>query len=92
MPAALHVYIDGLVQGVGFRYAARSQANAHQLSGWVRNLPDGRVEAWFQGKKTALELILHWCKNGPPLARVDHVDATWDDVIEPAQDSFRITF
>lgn len=71
---ALHVFIQGMVQGVGFRQAAARQARTLQLTGWVRNLPDGRVEAWFEGPDTALDAMLEWCQRGPALAEVREVE------------------
>lgn len=75
-PAALHVFIDGMVQGVGFRQATARQARSLNLSGWIRNLPDGRVEAWFQGPESDVETMLEWCRNGPALAEVRDVQFT----------------
>lgn len=69
--------ITGRVQGVGFRYSAYRQAQSLGLTGWVRNRADGAVEAEFEGDHDALEQIMAWCKEGPPLARVASVDETW---------------
>jgi len=77
MADRLHVLIDGRVQGVGFRYATHHQAIALDLSGWVRNTPDGRVEAEFEGVKPSLEAMLEWCRQGPSFARVTHVETQW---------------
>jgi acylphosphatase len=74
----LHVHIRGLVQGVGFRYATYRKANELGLTGWVRNAPDGRVEAQFEGNKAQLDAMLAWCHEGPYLAGVEHVDAAWE--------------
>ncbi|MGB1581434.1 MAG: acylphosphatase [Nevskiales bacterium] len=62
--------ISGTVQGVGFRYAACQQAQNIGLSGWVRNLPDGRVEALATGTADTLSHFEDWLHNGPPGARV----------------------
>lgn len=75
--ARLHVVIEGRVQGVFFRAATRDEARQRGLTGWVRNLPDGRVEALFEGDKRALEAMLAWCHLGPPYAYVDRVEADW---------------
>ena len=75
--AQLHVLISGRVQVVFFRAATRDEARARGLKGWVRNLPDGRVEALFQGDKRALEAMLAWCHLGPPHAYVDRVEEDW---------------
>lgn len=77
MTDRLHVLIEGDVQGVGFRFAAQREAAALGLTGWVRNLPDGRVEAEFEGPRDALEAIRSWCDYGPRAARVKRVTETW---------------
>ncbi len=75
-PTALHVSIEGMVQGVGFRQAMVRQARALGLTGWVRNLPDGRVEAWFEGAPADLETVLEWCGHGPALAIVRGIESS----------------
>jgi len=75
--ARLHVLIEGRVQGVFFRAATRDEARAWGLAGWVRNLPDGRVEALFEGERPALEKMLAWSRQGPPYAYVDHLEVEW---------------
>jgi len=75
----LHVCIEGMVQGVNFRHGTMSQARALGLGGWVRNLPDGRVEAEFEGDPKALDQMLEWCQQGPPAARVERVESTRHD-------------
>ncbi|WP_322998263.1 acylphosphatase [Castellaniella sp.] len=69
----LSVFIQGKVQGVGFRAAAVRQAHGLKLGGWVRNLPDGRVEALLQGPHGAVDRMLSWLLQGPPAARVTGV-------------------
>lgn len=76
-----HLYISGLVQGVGFRYYTRQQAQQHGVSGWVRNLPDDRVEAVLEGDRSAVEQMVEWCRQGPPSAQVEGVQVTWEDPI-----------
>ena len=73
----LHVAISGRVQGVWFRASTREQAARLGLTGWVRNLADGRVEAVLEGERESLQPMLDWCWTGPPGARVDRVDARW---------------
>jgi len=73
--------VTGRVQGVGFRWSARSRAQHLGLAGWVRNLPDGRVEVQATGAETALLQFESWLRTGPPLARVASVDQL-DDLIE----------
>lgn len=73
----LHLVVSGRVQGVAFRQATADEARRLGLAGWVRNLPDGRVEAVAEGARPALEGLLAYCRRGPPLARVDAVEAAW---------------
>ena len=67
------VLVSGRVQGVFFRDSTREKAEALGLSGWVRNLPDGRVEAVFEGDGDRVEEIISWCETGPPDAGVQNV-------------------
>lgn len=69
-----HVWIEGRVQGVFFRAATRSRALDLGLSGWVRNLPDERVEAVFEGPSPAVDTAVSWCRSGPPNAVVTVVE------------------
>ena len=69
-----HVWISGRVQGVFFRAYTRDMARLNRLSGWVRNLRDGRVEALFEGDAEDVEKMIGWCHEGSPLARVDRVE------------------
>jgi acylphosphatase len=70
------VLISGRVQGVGFRWSCRRMAEAEGLAGWCRNLPDGRVEACFEGDPAAVERALAWCRAGAPSAIVTSLDVT----------------
>ena len=69
----IRVVIEGRVQGVGFRYHTCAEARALGVNGWVRNCPDGRVEAEFEGSEDALQAMLAWCQRGPAMARVSRV-------------------
>jgi acylphosphatase len=85
----LHVLISGRVQGVFFRAATREQADRLRLRGWVRNLPDGRVEALFEGEEAPLEEMLDWCHQGPPGSLPEEVESRWDKETKEFRD-FRI--
>ncbi|MSQ83780.1 MAG: acylphosphatase [Myxococcales bacterium] len=60
-----HVYVSGQVQGVSYRAMTSKAAQKLNLRGWVRNLPDGRVEAVFTGTETSVQAMLGWCRRGP---------------------------
>ena len=77
-PIRAHVLITGRVQGVGFRFSTGDMAAVYKLNGWVRNLPDGRVEAVFEGDRPAVEAMLAWCHKGPPHAHVQQVAVTYE--------------
>ncbi len=70
--------IQGLVQGVWFRASTREMALQLGVGGWVRNLPDGGVEALFEGEKKKVEEIVAWCHKGPTGARVTKVELAWE--------------
>ena len=72
---AVRVLVSGRVQGVWFRDSCRAEASLLGVSGWVRNLADGRVEAWFEGHRAAVDRVVEWCRQGPPRARVSGVEA-----------------
>lgn len=84
-----HLFISGLVQGVFYRASCRDEGAARGLSGWVRNLPDGRVEALLQGTREKVEEMIGWCFRGPWDARVSDIDVKYE---EPADElsGFRI--
>ena len=66
----VHLYVEGRVQGVWFRESTRLEARRLGVSGWVRNLPDGRVEAVYEGPADAVERLLRWTYRGPEHAQV----------------------
>jgi acylphosphatase len=65
-----HVFINGRVQGVFFRQSTQLKAQSLGVKGWIRNLFDGRVEAVFEGDKSQVEILVDYCRHGPPAARV----------------------
>jgi acylphosphatase len=68
------VVVHGRVQGVGFRYSMIARARSLGVGGWVRNRPDGSVEAVFEGPAERVESMVDWCRRGPSGARVDSVE------------------
>jgi len=72
----VHLYIEGLVQGVFFRAFVMELALRLGLTGWVKNRPDGRVEAVFEGKEEDVEKAITECYKGSPAAHVTRIDVT----------------
>ena len=73
---SIDIIVKGHVQGVGFRYHTHKAASELNISGFVKNLPDGFVFIKATGNEPELELFLNWCKQGPRLARVEKVEVT----------------
>ena len=84
-----HIFFEGRVQGVFFRSNCQKTANRLGVNGWVRNLPDGRVEAEIEGKREKVEKLIHWCEKEQPHAIVTNVDIEWRESCEPYND-FRV--
>ena len=80
--------VSGLVQGVGFRYHAQRQARSQALAGWVRNLPDGKVEIKAGGRADQLDKLHAWLSHGPPSARVTSVEVEEAEPDEALQGFF----
>ncbi len=74
MSRRARVLVSGRVQGVGFRFYTRDEARRHGIAGYVRNLPDGRVEAVFEGDDGSVAALVNWCRSGPPGSRVTAVE------------------
>jgi len=91
MKARAHAFISGRVQSVYFRATTRDVAREAGLKGWVKNLPDGGVEAVFEGEKEAVGKMLQWCTHGPSGAEVKDVDAKWEEPTNEFE-SFDITW
>lgn len=85
-----HVWVTGRVQGVWFRGATAEEAERLGVAGWVRNLPDGRVEAVFEGRRSAVDVAVAWCRRGPRSARVDHLEVAWEEVADERE--FRVRY
>jgi acylphosphatase len=77
--ARAHVFVSGQVQGVFFRAETSRLARSRDVAGWVRNLPDGRVEAVFEAPLWVVESMLEWMRTGPRGAAVSSVDVSWED-------------
>ena len=73
MRVARRLLISGRVQGVGFRYFIEARASAEGVHGWVRNLPDGRVEALVEGDEQSVDRVEAAARRGPPHSDVDEV-------------------
>jgi len=74
MLTAVHIKIRGLVHGVSFRSSMAQLASDLGVRGWVRNLPDGTVEAFLEGDERKVLRVVDWARLGPPRARVDKLD------------------
>jgi len=83
--------VRGWVQGVFFRSETQDEAMRHGVYGWVRNLPDGRVEAVFEGEQDKVDRLVEFCRRGPRGARVTQVDVSWEDYKGEFQD-FRVRY
>ncbi|TAM66108.1 MAG: acylphosphatase [Microbacteriaceae bacterium] len=82
------VLVRGRVQGVGFRYSCAIEARAHDVGGWVRNRPDGAVEALFEGAEADVGALVEWMRTGPPWAHVRSVEVTQEgEVTEEGEET-----
>lgn len=77
--SSVDIKIFGLVQGVFFRQSAKVEAGKLGLVGWVRNDPDGSVEAAAVGSRDKLDQFIAWCKKGPEAAKVERVEISWNE-------------
>lgn len=77
--ARAHLFISGRVQGVFYRAFTEEVARSHGITGWSRNMSDGRVEALFEGERDSIDSAIASCRTGPPAARVDGIDITWEE-------------
>ncbi len=82
------VLISGQVQGVGYRYSTREKAIALGIVGWVRNLPNGQVEALLEGELEQVDGMVNWCYGGPPAAKVTAVET--QDQVHQGFETFEI--
>ena len=75
----VHVFVSGIVQGVFFRQNTVRQAQRVGVSGWIRNLFDGRVEAVFEGDSKKVEKLVDYCRKGPVHAKVEKIKVSFED-------------
>ncbi len=85
-----HVRVSGRVQGVYFRAYAEDEAAFRKVGGWIRNAPDGRVEAAFEGDRPSIEAMIQWCHRGSPGSRVTEVEVIWES--PQAERSFYVRY
>ena len=90
-PVRARVTVEGVVQGVYFRANTVEVAKKHGVCGWVRNKPDGTVEAVLEGREEAVKAVIGWCHAGPPSARVDKVRISWEEFKDEFDDFTALT-
>lgn len=73
------IFIDGNVQNVGFRYAAKTRADRFGIKGFIKNLSEGGVEALFEGEAGAVDRMIEYCKVGPFGAKIKEVEIRWEE-------------
>ena len=83
-----HVFLTGRVQGVFFRQEAYERAVQKRITGWIKNLDDGRVEVVLEGPGVPVRAMLGWLHIGPPQARVENVSVEWEEVV--GESGFRV--
>ncbi len=86
-----YIKVYGIVQGVFFRSSMKRVADKLGVRGWVRNVPDGSVEAVVEGPRDRVEELIKWAHRGPPMARVDRVEVAWGQYTGGFKD-FRIKY
>jgi len=90
-PMRAHTIITGRVQGVCFRMETCRAVEHLKVTGWVRNKRDGSVEAIFEGEEVDVRAALEWCRQGPPISRVDDIKVSWQDYTGEFAD-FSVTY
>jgi len=87
----VHVFISGRVQGVFFRSQTRREAKKIGITGWIKNLADGRVEAVFEGEEKQIKTMIEWARKGPLFAKVNGIEFEYEEPSEELSD-FEIAF
>ena len=82
MNNAAHLFISGIVQGVGFRVYIQNQARRNQIQGWIKNLNDGKVEVLLVGTQENVLEMIKLCKRGSPWSKVSDVQVNWKNIQE----------
>ncbi len=90
--AVMHLYVSGRVQGVGFRFFVLNRAQRYGITGWVKNLHDGRVEIEAEGRVPNLHIFLKDMKSGPSMSHVSNVLEEWHEIAAPRYKDFSITY
>ncbi len=90
MSNRVHILVEGLVQGVGFRWFVARRADSLGIRGWVRNLPDGKVEIDAEADRSLLEELIKVVKVGPRSARVTNLRLEWLELSSPSYTNFQI--
>ena len=78
MKARAHIYVSGRVQGVFYRLTSKSEAEKRNVTGWIRNLPDGRVEAIIEGEKVSVSSLIDFCWKGSSGTKVEEIELSWE--------------
>ena len=91
MKVRVHILIEGKVQGVFFRQNTKEEAKLRNVKGWIRNLPNGRVEALFEGYEEAVQEMIDFCRTGPRGSYVTKIDITREEHTGTFSD-FQITY
>ena len=86
MKTRAHVFVSGRVQGVFFREETRKLAIKHNVTGWIRNTYDGRVEAVFEGEKENVEKLVDFCRSGPLYSKVTNIEVTQEEFVGEFRD------
>jgi len=73
------IKVNGIVQGVWYRASTQKMAQKLNLTGWVKNNPDGSVSILAEGEENNLNELINWCWEGPPAAKVENVKVSWDE-------------
>jgi len=91
MNVRAHIFVSGRVQGVFFRARTMERAVRLGVGGWIRNLPDGRLEAVFEGKKEPVEAIIEFCRIGPKNAVITEFNLKWEPYLNEFKD-FKVRY